>query len=125
MAHQFVLLVDDKADALDWMTLSFDGAGIAVRTAMSVDQAIDILHSPSLPSLIVADLVMLSRTGGDFLRLLRADTLLGAVPVMILSAAPDPGEAGRMADAVLRKPVNPAALIDAAKNLLRAAPVYV
>ena len=64
------------------------------------------------PSLIILDLLMPGMSGEEFLARHHADPLLSGIPVIVLTATPAEFRAADGRTPVLRKPVDPAELLD-------------
>jgi CheY-like chemotaxis protein len=122
MLDSLVLVVDDNPETLDLFALCLENEGLRVRKAKTVLKALEILHDGSpRPSLIITDLMMPQTTGWDFLKHLRDDATLQAIPVVVITGA-EAGESGRLADVVLQKPVDPLSVTDTVRRLLASAP---
>lgn len=122
MLDALVLVVDDNPETLDLFALCLENEGLRVRKAKTVLKALEMLHDGSpRPSLIITDLMMPQTTGWDFLKHLRDDAALQAVPVVVITGA-DAGDSAMLADVVLQKPVDPASVTDTVRRLLSAAP---
>jgi CheY-like chemotaxis protein len=85
MTSSWILVVDDDADIRDVIVLLLGTLGYAAQAAADGEAAIEHLSGPDLPGLILLDLMMPRMNGEAFLRLLRADARLAAIPVVILS----------------------------------------
>jgi CheY-like chemotaxis protein len=118
MVDVFVLVVDDHPETLAMLTQALELEGIRVRTAGSVLRAVEALHDGSpRPALIVTDLMMPQTTGWDFLKHLRSEPALQALPIIVITGI-EPGEGEDLADVVLRKPVDPLHLVKTVRSLL-------
>jgi CheY-like chemotaxis protein len=114
----FVLVVDDHPATREMLERVLTLEGIRVRTAGSVLRALEALHDGTpRPALIVTDLIMPQTTGWDFLKHLRGEADLQALPIVVITGA-EPGEGGELADVVLRKPVDPMHLVKTIRSLL-------
>lgn len=114
-----VLVVEDSHAALFGIRDLLDDAGFSVRTANNGQEALDLLELQGglVPRAIVLDLMMPKVNGWELLKHLQADPELRYVPVLVMTAldADDAQVVG--ADIVLRKPVQPSALLSAVKRL--------
>ncbi len=118
MIDTFVLVVDDNPETLHLLAAALESEGIRVRTATGVFRALELLHDGSpLPALIITDLMMPQTSGWDFLKHLRGEASLKAVPVMVITGA-EPGEIEGLADQVLQKPIDPIQMADSVRALL-------
>jgi PAS domain S-box-containing protein len=117
-----VLYVDDATDALDTVRLMLEPLGVVVRTAASVDEALQLVEAFE-PDLVLSDLAMPDRDGYDLLRTVRR--LRGparAFPIVALTAYARPEDAARILAAGfaahLAKPVDTRKLVAAIGSLL-------
>ena len=119
MTRPTVLVVEDSHAALSGIRDLLDDAGFSVRTANNGQEALDLLELQGglVPRAIVLDLMMPKVNGWELLKHLQADPELRYVPVLVMTAldADDAQVVG--ADIVLRKPVQPSALLSAVKRL--------
>jgi len=114
----FVLVVDDHPETREMLERVLTLEGIRVRTAGSVLRAVEALHDGSpRPALIVTDLMMPQTSGWDFLKHLRGEPDLQALPIIVITGA-EPGEGEELADVVLRKPFDPLHLVETIRPLL-------
>jgi len=114
----FVLVVDDHSETREMLERVLTREGIRVRTAGSVLRAVEALHDGSpRPALIVTDLMMPQTSGWDFLKYLRGEPDLQALPIIVITGA-EPGEGEALADVVLRKPFDPLHLVKTIRPML-------
>lgn len=83
-----VLIVDDDVDLLTLLRKIFTGAGMTVKTASSVDQAIEEI-AKSVPNIIMLDINLGEKTGFELLKFKSQNTLYMNIPVVMLSAYAD------------------------------------
>jgi CheY-like chemotaxis protein len=83
-----VLVVDDDDDFRGVMRLQLQRAGYVVFDARDAASAIQIART-SRPDVITVDLVMPGLDGWNFIERLRADQALAAIPIVVVSGAPD------------------------------------
>ena len=120
MSDGFVLVVDDNPETLNLFARGLEAEGLHVRTASSVLRALEALHDGTpRPAVIVTDLVMPRTTGWDFLKHLRGEAALQALPVVVITGA-EPGDSGDLANVVLQKPVDPIQLAETVRSLMPA-----
>lgn len=118
MVDAFVLVVDDNPETLNLLARALEFEGIKVRTAGSVLRALEAMYDGSpRPSLIITDLLMPQTTGWDFLKHLRGEDALRAIPVIVITGA-EPGEGESLADMVVQKPFDPTRLADTVRSML-------
>ena len=106
-----VLVVDDDLETCEMMAQLLEFEGFEARMATNGRDALDQLASGFRPDVIVLDLMMPVMDGRQFLQCRHADSEYAAIPVVVLSAASD-RLSSVTADAVLRKPINVAELVD-------------
>jgi signal transduction histidine kinase len=122
-----VLLVDDERDSRDAVAMFLRGAGAEVRTAGSVDEAVQAIEAQS-PSIVVSDIAMPDKDGFALLEWLRGHTSEagGTVPAIALTAFGGPREVEQILDAgfqaYLRKPIEPADLVGTIHQIANSTP---
>jgi len=117
-ARLLVLVVEDEATVRDLVTDTLAEEGYGLEVAASVEEA-ELRVAEEPPDLILLDLRLPGRSGWDFLRERHDDPKLAAIPVLVLSAAPEDRllEAKELgADAFLSKPVDLDALTALVRN---------
>ena len=120
MRDAFILVVDDNPETLNMFARGLEAEGLQVRTASSVFRALEALYDGTpRPAVIVTDLMMPRTTGWDFLKHLRAEPALQALPVIVITGA-DPGDSEQLANLVLLKPVDPIELAERVRSLMAA-----
>lgn len=83
-----ILIVEDDEQVCRALKRSLSGKGYSVATARNGQEALDGLeHAPSLPRLIIADLMMPVMDGWTFRRQLLTRPKLADIPVIILSGS--------------------------------------
>jgi CheY-like chemotaxis protein len=108
-----ILVVDDNAVNLDLLSRRLGRQGYQTTVVNSGEQALEILQERSF-ELILLDLVMPGMSGLDVLKRLKSDSVLRAIPVIILSALDDMEKIVNCvllgADDYVFKPFNPVLL---------------
>jgi response regulator RpfG family c-di-GMP phosphodiesterase len=113
-----VLVIDDDPGLRALLRASFEIAHIDVAEADGAVAADEAIGS-HLPDVVVLDVAMPGMDGISFCRKLKADPSTRSIPVVLLtgdSVAAAAGEAAG-ADAFVRKPFSPLALLDAIEGL--------
>lgn len=110
-----VLVVDDDPAARDYLCMVLKKAGYGVRTACDGKEALE-MAAVHRPALITMDILMPGMDGPTTIARLRENGELASVPVLVVSVVEDCHNAG--GDAVLLKPVNGEAFVDAVRTLL-------
>jgi CheY-like chemotaxis protein len=121
MSQLPVLIVEDDRDTREAIAMALQCAGFAVEEAENGRVALDMIHSGTLPCLILLDLMMPVMDGQEFRRhQLFWEPQITDVPVIVFSAVPDlERTAERMGGvkAVLRKPIDPTALVNIVRSV--------
>jgi two-component system phosphate regulon response regulator PhoB len=109
-----ILVIDDERDVIDMLTLSLSKAGLKVRSA--TDGASGLAKARrEPPALIVLDLMMPKMPGLEVCKLLKADPVTEAIPIIMLTAKAE--EMDRVnglesgADDYVTKPFSPRELL--------------
>jgi signal transduction histidine kinase len=117
-----VLVVDDEHDAREMLAAMLEAAGATVAAVGSAGEALDALAKRST-DVLLSDLAMPLRDGYDLMREVRARGLADGVVAVALSAQARPEDRERALaagfDAHVAKPVDPEALADAIRGLIR------
>ena len=117
-----VLIVDDEADAIELLKVSFSNAGFFVATAEDGEQALAKARSLS-PNLIILDVMLPLVDGFEVCKILRRNLATREIPIIMVTAKAT--EIDRVlglelgADDYLTKPFSPRELVLRAKALLR------
>lgn len=100
-----ILVVDDDPDILDAVSLLLEGEGYEVSVSERGD-GVEDLSDGDLPDLILLDLILSGRDGGDICRLLKSRSETRDVPVVMMSAHSEAEKAASEAgaDGFLAKP---------------------
>lgn len=113
-----ILVVEDDLDLGSAVCELLNASEYDASHAIDGMDALEQLSGPDLPDLILLDLMMPRMDGWKFREEQLRDPRLKDIPVVVLSAV---GEIAESIDAthILRKPVNPVALLDAIERLSR------
>jgi two-component system, cell cycle response regulator len=116
-----ILVVDDSATNQTLLRSVLEPYGYQVRTAHTVEEAVAELEQRG-PDLVLCDVQVSHRRGGDLLSYLRAVPALAQVPFAFLTATAESQDLIEFDGTVnvIRQPIEPAALIDVVKALLTA-----
>jgi CheY-like chemotaxis protein len=106
-----VLVIEDDAGIRELLTDLLQGDGYAVTATDSALGAATLVRR-LLPRVILLDLGLPYRSGAALLGDLKADPATAAIPVVVVSGAPEalPRERAALAAAVLIKPTGPGRL---------------
>ncbi len=121
-----ILVVDDRAPNRDLLVTLLGYAGHAALEAADAKHALEIVRA-ARPDLVIADVVMPSIDGFEFVRRLRSEPEIAQTPVMFYTATYLVGEALALAEAcgvvhVLAKPAEPQLILDTIQLALGAPP---
>ena len=99
----YILLVDDDRENLWSLQVALEGDGHRVAVAEGGRHALIILHREPV-QFMITDYEMPDIDGAELCRLARAEPAHFALPIVMLSAAPEP-QTGRYWTCFFRKPV--------------------
>jgi CheY-like chemotaxis protein len=114
VAPSTVLIVDDEPDIRFLLRVTLEQAGYGVVEASHGDAALECVRI-SPPALVITDRMMPRMGGAELILRLRADRATAAIPIVMVTGTngSEPG-----ADAVLKKPFEPAELIGLVSRLI-------
>ena len=121
-----VLAVDDDPDTLDFLCFVLEGEGALVTCVDRSDEALARLKAApeeNRPHVLITDLAMPEKDGVWLLKAVRAlpPHQGGGVPALALTAFTSQATADQLAEVGfqmrLTKPMDPAALVEAVRNL--------
>ena len=115
------MLVEDDPAARDLFRTAFRRAGFAVAAVEDGLAALQRIESDP-PDVIVLDMALPRLGGRDVLRELRANPATRAIPIIIVTGTDITDLNERAGVPVLKKPVDPDALVEAVDQLVRRAP---
>jgi CheY-like chemotaxis protein len=121
-----VLCIDDDPLVLHFYRSFLDPRGYRTLTAADGLQGIAIA-TQDRPDVILLDVMLRGLSGYDICRKLRADPVLHAIPIILLTAWDNPSvaETGRAAGATrtLRKPADPETILTTLAEVLASSPI--
>jgi two-component system response regulator len=125
MESKVILLVEDNEDDVDLTLRAFKKASVTAKVEVVRDgvEALEFLFgaSASLPDLVLLDLNLPRVDGFEVLRRIRADERTRLLPVVILTSSNEEADLVRGytggANSYVRKPVDYAEFIEAARQL--------
>jgi CheY-like chemotaxis protein len=112
-----ILLVEDDARTLGFLSTLLTDAGFTVLTADSGQRAIDLLERGTRPRLMIVDLMLPRVSGADVLRYAHEDSQLRHVPKLVITGS-DQKHPNIVADVVFTKPIDPATILQTVKRLI-------
>ncbi|HXJ23917.1 MAG TPA: response regulator [Polyangia bacterium] len=83
---EYILLVDDDPDLRQCLVDILEDEGFVTQTAGTGREALALLQSPHLPSLILLDLMMPELNGWQFYERQQSDPRLAPIPVLVVTA---------------------------------------
>jgi CheY-like chemotaxis protein len=89
MTKKTILVVDDEADVVAYLSALLQDAGYAVRTAADGQKAIDDVRRQK-PDLVSLDITMPEKSGVRFYREMREDPELAEIPIVIVTGVTSP-----------------------------------
>ena len=122
MATQRILVVDDDKEVVRLMRAYLEQAGYEVFVAYDGETAVHNLRREK-PDLLLLDLMLPDRDGWDITRLVRSDSTLANIPIIMLTARVDTNdkivglEIG--ADDYITKPYDPREVVARVRARLR------
>ena len=119
---QRILVVDDEESILEVVQIVLVGEGYLVET--STDSSFLYTLVPTLPDVILLDVLLSGEDGREICRRIKADSRLHSIPVIMLSAHADASKVADTsgADAFLEKPFDVDALIAIVQKYATAVP---
>jgi two-component system chemotaxis response regulator CheY len=109
-----ILIVDDESSMRFLLRIILESAGYEVLEAHHGADALERVKE-SRPNLVVTDLMMPVMNGRDLVRRLRSDPETAGIPILLISANPHAEVAA--VDAIVGKPFEPEAFVEAARSL--------
>lgn len=118
--RRLILVVDDDVDVARVISYVFESLGHSVLTAHSGKEAVEMARKYH-PDLLTLDIIMPDIDGLQVLKTLRSQDDTRGIPIICISAQPDPGQALTSgADYYLEKPIDLEKLRDIAGRALSA-----
>lgn len=122
-ADTVVLIVEDDPDQLALADLRVSMAGYRVRVANSVNAYLQSMLDEGAPDLLLLDVALPDGNGFDVLAKIRRHPVLGALPVVMLTAKDDAADIGKGlllgADGYVTKPYTKNILAGVIRQVLR------
>ncbi len=111
---KLILVVDDDESILEVVQIVLESEGYSVQTAMNSAFLQQLASQPTLPDLILLDVLLSGEDGREISKQLKADAKLQHIPVIMLSAHSDTSKMADVggADAFLEKPFDVDVLLD-------------
>ena len=106
-----VLVVEDDAELRGGLCDVLEEEGYSVASAVDGADALAHLSEPAMPDIVLLDLRMPNMHGYAFLECRSASQKLKEIPVIVISATPDPARMHFPIAGVLPKPVDLVALL--------------
>lgn len=100
-----VLIVEDDEGIRETLRLALELEGYSVFSAANGQEGLDILPKIERPCLILLDLMMPVMDGWRFVEILDEDTILAAIPVVVVTAFAERAKSIH-ARGILKKPID-------------------
>lgn len=124
MLDKTILVVEDDADLLEILRLTFTHEGFRVVTAKDGAQGLDLAQRHD-PDLVILDLMLPKLDGIEVCKRLREEPAFKRLPILMLTAKGEESDVvlglGVGADDYLVKPARPREMVARVRNLLRRA----
>jgi CheY-like chemotaxis protein len=113
-----ILIADDNADILDMLTLFLEDCGYQVQAATDAASLFAFPHG--LPDLLLLDIWLAGRNGGEICRQLKSQQETCHLPILLVSANRETEAIAREAgaDSFVLKPFDLDALLEAVEHYL-------
>jgi CheY-like chemotaxis protein len=116
--EKIILLVDDEIDMILTFSMLLELHGFRLMTAVNGQQALELVATQT-PHLVISDCMMPVLDGVELTQRLRGDVRTAAIPIILMSAAP---QLNRLSDArhdvFVQKPVRFQELLAVVERLL-------
>jgi CheY-like chemotaxis protein len=116
MGDREVLVVEDDNDLRESLSQALRDHGFTVTPAANGQQALELLHSGTRPTVILLDLMMPVLNGWELRHAIQEDPALATIPQLVISAYMDAAEQavlGIPPDDCIRKPFHMRILLEA------------
>jgi CheY-like chemotaxis protein len=119
-----ILVVDDAENCIATLEVALQSVpGALVRPARTAEEAWELLQRCPVDA-VITDIHLPAMNGLEFIARIRRDAKLRALPIIVVSADPDPAGPGAAlrsgADAYFAKPFSPAAVRKKLEELIHA-----
>ncbi|HYD94125.1 MAG TPA: response regulator [Noviherbaspirillum sp.] len=115
---KIILIVDDEVDVTSTYAMLLQLHGFRTLTAANGRQALEVMAATP-PDIVLSDCMMPLMDGIELSRRLRGDPRTAAIPIILMSAAPERHALSRAGyDVFLQKPVRFQELLAAIERLL-------
>ena len=106
-----VIIVEDDQSIREVLQMAIEFEGYKVRTASNGEKAFSLLKKIKVPCLILTDLMMPGMDGYEFIELASQTHTIAAIPIVIVSAAPNTSAVKVMSESgkikgLVKKPVD-------------------
>ena len=122
MKKKTIIIVEDDEDIQQLVGYNLIKAGFLVEYGDSAEQALEIVKD-QMPDLILLDLMLPGMSGTELCRIIRGDSKLGDIPIIMMTAKGEESDIisglDHGADDYITKPFSPKILISRIKAVLR------
>jgi len=79
-----VLFIDDEVDILEAVKMLLENEGFEVKTVSDINSAKEVIDY--MPDIILTDVLLSKKTAEDICKILKEDSMIKNIPVILLSA---------------------------------------
>jgi CheY-like chemotaxis protein len=112
MTKPRILIVEDDADARRLYAIGLNQLGFEVKLAANGAEAVERITSGEKPDVILLDWLMPLMDGSEVLARLGTDKETAAIPIIVISGQPSPGNLDRRIQCWMTKPVSVEQLVN-------------
>lgn len=112
-----ILIVDDESSMRFLLRSTYESGGHEVTEARHGRAALELIEGGQRYDLVSTDFMMPVMNGGELIERLRRDPRTETLPIVLVSSSPG-SERRTEADAFLRKPFDPVALLARVEELI-------
>src|SRR6185437_9948915 len=112
-----IMVVEDERESRDYLVQILQLEGFKVVAFGNGAEALNYLHQPACPCLIILDMRMPVMDGSEFRSSMLRDPRLAKIPVVVITAFEPPMAASLAALRVFRKPIDVGALLDTVREI--------
>jgi CheY-like chemotaxis protein len=116
VACRSVLIVEDDEDIREALQVTLESVGYKVASARNGKEGLELLTSNPMPGLILLDLMMPVMNGWSFAEALEHNTMLSAIPVVVVTAYAEEAGSLKHARSFIKKPVDVALLLNVVRQ---------
>lgn len=113
-----IVIIDDEIDIAESLAAVLETEGFAVKTFSNGYKGIEDMKN-NVPDLVIVDVMMPKPRGVEVVRLMKEDSILRKIPIMMMSASKEPQpESEEKWNLFVRKPFDMEDLLSSIEQLL-------